>query len=68
MEYSTIYSLLFYPCMNRQGGKKKPLKTPKKQEKDLDEHDVAFIEKERERKKQEQELKNKILSKSKSKK
>lgn len=54
--------------MNREGGKKKPLKAAKKQEKELDEHDMAFLEKERARKKEEQELKNKILSKSKGKK
>ncbi|KAI5189818.1 hypothetical protein NEMIN01_0681 [Nematocida minor] len=54
--------------MNREGGKKKPLKAAKKQEKELDEHDILFQEKERERKRQEQELKNKILSKGKSKK
>ena len=26
----------------REGGKKKPLKAPKKQEKDMDDEDVAF--------------------------
>ncbi|KAL9489752.1 hypothetical protein ACSS6W_002029 [Trichoderma asperelloides] len=32
---------------NREGGKAKPLKAPKKQNKDLDEDDLAFLEKKR---------------------
>ncbi|KOS21825.1 Translation machinery-associated protein 7 [Escovopsis weberi] len=32
---------------NREGGKAKPLKAPKKQNKDLDEDDMAFLEKKR---------------------
>ncbi|KAI2640645.1 translation machinery associated TMA7 [Hypomontagnella submonticulosa] len=32
---------------NREGGKVKPLKAPKKQQKDLDDDDKAFLEKKR---------------------
>ncbi|XDG06662.1 hypothetical protein ABKA04_006277 [Annulohypoxylon sp. FPYF3050] len=32
---------------NREGGKVKPLKAPKKQNKDLDDEDKAFLEKKR---------------------
>ncbi|XP_077385949.1 translation machinery-associated protein 7 [Festucalex cinctus] len=32
----------------REGGKKKPLKAPKKQNKDLDEEEVAFKQKQKE--------------------
>ncbi|KAI1114350.1 translation machinery associated TMA7 [Nemania sp. NC0429] len=32
---------------NRDGGKAKPLKAPKKQQKDVDEDDVAFREKQK---------------------
>ncbi|XXG94777.1 hypothetical protein Hte_001035 [Hypoxylon texense] len=32
---------------NREGGKIKPLKAPKKQNKDLDDEDKAFLEKKR---------------------
>lgn len=33
---------------SRQGGKQKPLKAPKKEEKELDDHDLAFKEKQKE--------------------
>ncbi|XP_030275844.1 translation machinery-associated protein 7 [Sparus aurata] len=35
----------------REGGKKKPLKAPKKQNKDLDDDDVAFKQKQKEEQK-----------------
>ncbi|XP_015519073.1 translation machinery-associated protein 7 homolog [Neodiprion pinetum] len=35
----------------RDGGKKKPLKAPKKESKDLDEEDVAFKQKQKEQQK-----------------
>merc|ERR1711894_525392 len=35
----------------REGGKKKPLKAPKKQEKDLDDEDLAFKNKQKEQQK-----------------
>ncbi|CDI97896.1 Translation machinery associated TMA7 [Echinococcus multilocularis] len=37
--------------MNREGGKKKPLKQPKKPAKDLDEEDIAFKQKQKEEQK-----------------
>ncbi|KAL5106685.1 hypothetical protein TcWFU_002948 [Taenia crassiceps] len=37
--------------MNREGGKKKPLKQPKKPAKELDEEDIAFKQKQREEQK-----------------
>eukprot|EP00093_Oithona_nana_P002427 02427.XXX_11809_12065_1 [CDS] Oithona nana genome sequencing. len=35
----------------REGGKKKPLKAPKKQDKDLDDEDLAFKNKQKEQQK-----------------
>ncbi|VDD75403.1 unnamed protein product [Mesocestoides corti] len=37
--------------MNREGGKKKPLKQPKKQAKEMDEEDLALKQKQREEQK-----------------
>ncbi|KAI5166857.1 hypothetical protein NEIG_00723 [Nematocida sp. ERTm5] len=47
--------------MNREGGKKKPLKAAKKSAKELDEHDLEFQEREREKKRLEKEMKDAIL-------
>lgn len=47
----------------RQGGKKKPLKAPKKEKEDLDEEDVAFKQKQREDQKKLDELKKKAAGK-----
>ncbi|KAK5996719.1 hypothetical protein PT974_02059 [Cladobotryum mycophilum] len=44
---------------NREGGKAKPLKAPKKQNKDLDEDDVAFLERKRAEEKARKELASK---------
>ncbi|PSS05130.1 translation machinery associated TMA7 [Coniella lustricola] len=41
---------------DRQGGKAKPLKAPKKQAKDLDEDDKAFLEKKKAEEKARKEL------------
>ncbi|CAN0536400.1 unnamed protein product, partial [Rangifer tarandus platyrhynchus] len=46
----------------REGGKKKPLKQPKKQAKEMDEEDKAFKQKQEEQEKL-QELKAKALGK-----
>lgn len=57
-----LFKLLFYSAicfarvrrcigMNREGGKKKPLKQPKKPAKELDEEDIAFKQKQREEQK-----------------
>ncbi|XP_019392553.1 PREDICTED: translation machinery-associated protein 7 [Crocodylus porosus] len=45
------------------GGKKKPLKQPRKQSKDLDEADVAFKQKQKEEQKKLEEMKAKAASK-----
>lgn len=47
----------------RDGGKKKPLKQPKKASKDLDEEDVAFKQKQKEEQKKLEELKSKACQK-----
>ncbi|EHY65969.1 hypothetical protein NEAUS04_1249 [Nematocida ausubeli] len=47
--------------MNREGGKKKPLKAAKKVTKELDEHDLEFQENERKKKRLEQEMKEALL-------
>ena len=47
----------------REGGKKKPLKQPKKQSKDLDEEDRAFKQKQKEEQKKLDELKAKAAGK-----
>ncbi|KAF3767185.1 translation machinery associated TMA7 [Cryphonectria parasitica EP155] len=41
---------------DRQGGKAKPLKAPKKQNKDLDDEDKAFLEKKKAEEKARKEL------------
>lgn len=41
----------FYRMSSREGGKKKPLKAPKKDSKELDEEDVAFKQKQKEQQK-----------------
>ncbi|KAI1143388.1 translation machinery associated TMA7 [Hypoxylon sp. FL0543] len=41
---------------NREGGKVKPLKNPKKKQQDLDDEDKAFLEKKRADEKARQEL------------
>ncbi|KAJ7400934.1 Translation machinery-associated protein 7 [Pitangus sulphuratus] len=45
------------------GGKKKPLKQPKKQTKDLDETDLAFKQKQKEEQKKLEEMKAKAAGK-----
>nr|CCC48557.1 conserved hypothetical protein [Trypanosoma vivax Y486] len=40
---------------SRQGGKQKPLKAPKKEQRELDEDDIAFMNKRREQQKAEKE-------------
>ncbi|KAM4605843.1 translation machinery-associated protein 7 [Discoglossus pictus] len=47
----------------RDGGKKKPLKQPKKQSKDLDDEDLAFKQKQKEEQKKLDELKGKASQK-----
>ncbi|XP_074929462.1 uncharacterized protein LOC116823319 isoform X2 [Chelonoidis abingdonii] len=47
----------------RDGGKKKPLKQPKKQAKDMDEEDLAFKQKQKEEQKKLEELKTKASGK-----
>ncbi|XP_061894036.1 translation machinery-associated protein 7 [Entelurus aequoreus] len=47
----------------REGGKKKPLKAPKKQDKDLDEDDMAFKKKQKEEQKALDTLKAKASGK-----
>ncbi|KAM9327051.1 translation machinery-associated protein 7 [Gastrophryne carolinensis] len=47
----------------REGGKKKPLKAPKKGAKDLDEDDMAFKQKQKEEQKKLEELKSKASQK-----
>lgn len=46
-----------------RGGKKKPLKQPKKQSKDLDETDLAFKQKQKEEQKKLEEMKAKAAGK-----
>uniref|UniRef100_A0A3Q3S9H2 Translation machinery associated 7 homolog n=1 Tax=Mastacembelus armatus TaxID=205130 RepID=A0A3Q3S9H2_9TELE len=50
-------------CVLFLGGKKKPLKTPKKQAKELDEDDVAFKQKQKEEQKAMDALKAKASGK-----
>lgn len=51
-----LMNIWFYFRMTgREGGKKKPLKAPKKDSKDLDEHDMAFKQKQKEQLKAMQE-------------
>jgi hypothetical protein len=47
----------------RDGGKKKPLKAPKKQNKDVDEEDMAFKQKQKEDQKAMEALKAKAAGK-----
>ncbi|XP_051058767.1 translation machinery-associated protein 7-like [Phodopus roborovskii] len=47
----------------REGGKKKPLKQPKKQAKEMDEEDKAFKQKQKEEQKKLEELKAKATGK-----
>ncbi|XP_013923291.1 PREDICTED: translation machinery-associated protein 7 [Thamnophis sirtalis] len=47
----------------REGGKKKPLKQPKKQSKELDEEDKAFMQKKKEEQKKLDEMKTKAAGK-----
>ncbi|XP_014892118.1 translation machinery-associated protein 7 [Poecilia latipinna] len=47
----------------REGGKKKPLKAPKKQNKELDDEDVAFKQKQKEEQKAMDALKAKATGK-----
>lgn len=47
----------------REGGKKKPLKAPKKDTKDLDEEDVAFKQKQKEQQKALQDAAKKAAQK-----
>ncbi|KAL8285077.1 hypothetical protein RB601_006506 [Gaeumannomyces tritici] len=48
---------------NREGGKAKPLKAPKKGNKDLDEDDKAFLEKKRAEEKAKKEMADKAKGK-----
>ncbi|KAI1414845.1 translation machinery associated TMA7 [Hypoxylon sp. FL1857] len=48
---------------NREGGKVKPLKAPKKKQQDLDEDDKAFLEKKKADEKARQELAKKAAGK-----
>ncbi|EJT74196.1 hypothetical protein GGTG_08041 [Gaeumannomyces tritici R3-111a-1] len=48
---------------NREGGKVKPLKAPKKGNKDLDEDDKAFLEKKRAEEKAKKEMADKAKGK-----
>ncbi|KAH8168801.1 translation machinery associated TMA7 domain-containing protein [Sarocladium implicatum] len=45
---------------NREGGKAKPLKAPKKQNKDLDDDDQAYLEKKRAEEKARKEMAAKV--------
>lgn len=45
------------------GGKKKPLKAPKKQSQDVDEEDLAFKKKQQEQKKAEAAMRDKLAKK-----
>ncbi|XP_029908188.1 translation machinery-associated protein 7 [Myripristis murdjan] len=47
----------------REGGKKKPLKAPKKQNKELDDEDMAFKQKQKEDQKAMEALKSKAAGK-----
>ncbi|KAI5189925.1 hypothetical protein NECID01_0720 [Nematocida sp. AWRm77] len=47
--------------MNREGGKKKPLKNPKKTQGEQTEEDKQFAEKQRAQKKLEEQKRNEIL-------
>ncbi|XP_017580515.1 translation machinery-associated protein 7 [Pygocentrus nattereri] len=47
----------------REGGKKKPLKAPKKQSKDMDEDDMAFKQKQKEEQKALESMKAKAAGK-----
>ncbi|XP_052586453.1 translation machinery-associated protein 7-like [Peromyscus californicus insignis] len=47
----------------REGGKKKPLKQPKKQAKGMDEEDKAFKQKQKEKQKKLEKLKAKAVGK-----
>uniref|UniRef100_A0A8W8LUS9 Translation machinery-associated protein 7 homolog n=1 Tax=Magallana gigas TaxID=29159 RepID=A0A8W8LUS9_MAGGI len=47
----------------REGGKKKPLKNPKKQSKDLDDDEMAFKQKQREEQKAMKEMQAKASGK-----
>ncbi|XP_044206199.1 translation machinery-associated protein 7 [Thunnus albacares] len=47
----------------REGGKKKPLKAPKKQAKDMDEDDMAFKQKQKEEQKAMEAMKAKASGK-----
>ncbi|XP_038668329.1 translation machinery-associated protein 7 [Scyliorhinus canicula] len=47
----------------REGGKKKPLKQPKKMNKDVDEDDVAFKQKKKDEQKKLEEMKAKAAGK-----
>ncbi|XP_036018670.1 translation machinery-associated protein 7-like [Mus musculus] len=48
---------------SREGGKKKPLKQPKKRAKEMDEEDKAFKQKQKEKQKKLEELKAKAAGK-----
>jgi len=48
---------------SREGGKKKPLKAPKKEGKEMDEQDVEFKQKQKEEKKAMEEAKTKAAGK-----
>ncbi|XP_076257790.1 translation machinery-associated protein 7 homolog [Rhynchophorus ferrugineus] len=48
---------------SREGGKKKPLKQPKKGQKEMDDDDMAFKQKQKEQQKALQDAKNKASQK-----
>ncbi|EFA78718.1 hypothetical protein PPL_08179 [Heterostelium album PN500] len=51
-----MYVDIMFNLFNIQGGKKKPLKAPKKEGKELDEEDIAFQKKQQEEAKQLKEM------------
>ena len=54
-----VQEFSFIKMSTRQGGKAKPLKQKKKQEKDFDEEDIEFKQKQREEKKKLEEMQKK---------
>lgn len=54
---------MYFRMSGREGGKKKPLKAPKKESKDLDDSDVAHKQKMKEQQKALQDAKSKAAQK-----
>ncbi len=57
-----LCNILTLQMSGREGGKKKPLKAPKKGEKELDESDLEFLKKKKEQEKALKEAANKAAS------